>query len=265
MLPNKNKKNLRNLKSVATRGGLIEKNVDIKSLKQRRFGSQVITRRRARLMGDPCTTLLTFEKDSVSPEFWKYLEKLMMSDDLIDKQCQGEVNPDYIKKVAWKRTTVVLIVIKADRIQDESRAHIQMSMNRDNICGFALGHTIYGKLNHVNQTLVPTLYLDILCSANRKGKVLINNIKDYARSVGLVGVYLYAAAEEDVITDAIEKGTMETKTPLLKWYERLGFKRSVYICPLDSPTRSRELDQQETLMLNILRHRGDGFVMTLCL
>ena len=116
------------------------------------------------------------------------------------------INRGYFEDHIVPRTTFILY------ITDE----------KGRFCGYALGHE---KRHQIQGTPTPFIYIDLICSAKRKGAALLSAAETFARGGGARRIALRAAT----------KG-------LIPYYLKKGFTRSPDQCVMRRITRSSSIE-----------------------
>ena len=121
------------------------------------------------------------------------------------------INREYFEEHIVPRTSFILYITDSKGL----------------FCGYALGHR---KTHQIRGTATRFVYIDLLCSANRKGSALLAAAETFALDNGVRRIALRAATAD-----------------LVPYYQKKGYTRSADQCVMRYVTRSassalRELD-----------------------
>lgn len=144
------------------------------------------------------------------------------------------IERDYVRKKIMSRVEYLLFYYKRSEIT-----------HRDEHCGFALCSTM-----NINGKKL--LYIDLLCSANRKGAALLRETEKLAKKLKVHAIGLRAAVPK-----------------LLKYYRAKGFKRVFDPCQKNDRQQRRRLREWDQVAAKWSavgwKSSGEGWWMSKCI
>ena len=196
----------------------------------------------------------SLKKEMVSDEFWSNLKSQLTEKRFIMNSCMASIDPGYVAEEIWEKTTTVHVLyrLKLNQSGQQLQQVIDLELNSRNVCGFALSSVVDVKMSE-NESKQRALYLQLICSSQRRGKDMMANIEEYAKKQGLKGIILYAAHS---YASFDEVARFENSNKLVKRYQQYGFKRSTYLCAQSS---------NNILQDNLHQNWTEGYIMTKCL
>jgi hypothetical protein len=204
-------------------------------------------------MDESCKfTLLDSTEPSFDIKLREILERCYKCDGL-ETQCGGQINKAWTKGRWSGRSPEVkgkkyLLYYSRDLQETifalRKRVPTIHSRKVSKFCGFLVGYK-----------MKDYFYIDLVCSANRKGAALIRSAEGLATRLGCTHVALRAAGTPT------RRGVTIPNKRLMSYYYRKGFKRAVNACDMSSSRSSRA----SLRALNVDVTEGSGWWMSKCL